>query len=276
MSSKKITIHCKYCSVKMQVFQCYKDRKYCSQECKRTDYKIRFKGKSNPNYGMKWSEEMKNQQSRTITEKYESDPEYRYSVGKSNRGKKFSNELIEKMHDHRTPESYGVKNYTPELRAKIGKRSKEKFTPEYKINIRKKFEELGYWVPLSEKSRFEIYFKEADWNRRMWDLVNTPLLETLGIFNSRTNPKGVVRDHMFSRRSGFEQGVFPIILRHPANCQIITHKNNIQKKTSRYRDRDDITLDKLFHLIEKYESDWHEHSDALDAIKRYHVGERWS
>ena len=38
-----------------------------------------------------------------------------------------------------------------------------------------------------------------------------------------------VRDHIFGRKNGFVLGVFPEIIRHPANCQIITHSDNIKK-----------------------------------------------
>ena len=44
------------------------------------------------------------------------------------------------------------------------------------------------------------------------------MLKTLGVFNSKTNVNGIVRDHIFSRAMGFKFKVFPEILRHPCNC----------------------------------------------------------
>ena len=47
----------------------------------------------------------------------------------------------------------------------------------------------------------------------MFDIITDSnqqkLLKEFGIFNSYSNTKGVVRDHMYSRLSGFKNGVFP-------------------------------------------------------------------
>ena len=52
------------------------------------------------------------------------------------------------------------------------------------------------------------------------------LLKQFGMFNIETNTKGVVRDHIYGRKSGFKEKVPPEILRHPANCEIILHSSH--------------------------------------------------
>lgn len=143
---------------------------------------------------------------------------------------------------------------------------------------RKKFEELGYWVPLEDKTDYEIYFNEANWKERLYDMVEGDekiLLETLGVFHAKTNSKGVVRDHMLSRRTGFEEGIFPEIMRHPANCQIITHSDNVKKKKTRYVDKDVLTIVELFDRIKAYELEYNEQETCLQKILDYENGKRW-
>ena len=80
----------------------------------------------------------------------------------------------------------------------------------------------GNWIPLNKKSDYEIYYKEANWICGMFDIIKDKeqlsLLNKFGVFNAFTNTKGVVRDHIYSRHSGFRDGVFPEIMRHPCNC----------------------------------------------------------
>lgn len=88
------------------------------------------------------------------------------------------------------------------------------------------------------------------------------------MFNCRKNIGGVVRDHIYSRMSGFKNKVFPEILRHPCNCQILLHSDNIKKQ-------DGITLNELFNKIKKYKGTWKEHKLCLTLIKRFENGETW-
>ena len=53
-----------------------------------------------------------------------------------------------------------------------------------------------------------------------------------------------VRDHMFSVADGFKLGVDPKIMRHPANCQLITIAEKRKKG-----DKSCITLDELLERI---------------------------
>ena len=55
------------------------------------------------------------------------------------------------------------------------------------------------------------------------------LVANHGWYHPNTNPNGVSRDHMFSIKDGYKQHVDPSILRHPANCQLLQHTNNMAK-----------------------------------------------
>lgn len=246
------------------------ERVFCSRSCASS-------GSHNPSFGSTWSLEKRERQSKIIKSKV--DEAYRWKTGSANRGKKFSPERIQKMHGHRTFESYS-RTQTDEARKKIGKASKDKFTPEYKEKIRQHFEKTGYWIPLIQISEIKLYFKYANWIDKMYDFVSDPnqlfLLKEHKVFNCRTNKKGVVRDHMFSRRSGYHLKVFPQILRHPANLQILTHSNNIKKRKDQYVDLDIINLTELFERIKTYEKEWKEQLLCIQLIERYENGERWT
>jgi hypothetical protein len=152
---------CKICGTFFQVHPSTIDRRhYCSKKCQSVGYKESMVGENNPNFGKKWAQEKRKEQSVLIKSKV--DDEYRYKAGSANRGKKFSPERIQKMHGHRNSDSYGY-NASEETKKKIGAKSKEKFTEEFNIRHRKTMEGLGYWVPLAKKTDYEIYFKEADW-----------------------------------------------------------------------------------------------------------------
>ena len=77
---------------------------------------------------------------------------------------------------------------------------------------------------------------------------------------------------MFGRKSGFDKKVFPEILRHPGNCQLITHSNNIKKSKS----NNDcvITLENLFERILLW-GDYEEQELCLSLIEKYKNGERY-
>ena len=91
------------------------------------------------------------------------------------------------------------------------------------------------------------------------------------VFNCRTNKTGVVRDHIISKITGFKLLVFPQILRHPCNCQIITHSENSSKRSKMI-----IKLEDLFEKIIYYTGNWKEQQQCLLLITRYKNGDRWS
>lgn len=254
-----------------------KKSKYCCIKCKGTYQSKNHSGSNNPNFGNSWTTEQRKNQSKIVKSKV--DDEYRLKCGSANRGKTFSKERIDRMHRHRTFDSYS-RPHTEESKKKIGQKSKEKFTDDYKKKYRQKMEELGKWVPLEEKSDYEIYFKESDWIKPMFsELYNEykNLIESYGVFDAFKNTKGVVRDHAFSRKSGFDLGVFPEILRHIENCQIILHSNNVKKNVSKNINSDSLTLEELLDKIENTNyTDWEEQEICLAKIKDYRNGKRWN
>lgn len=262
---KKICIMC------TREFYVYKNRehsaKLCSNECKHK-YQI---GINNSNYGNNWSVEQRKLQSLKFKELYKNDANYRFEVGKSNRGQKFSEDRIIRMHGHRTKESY-IRRHSAETKKIIGQKSKEKFTPKYKEKMYNKGVIGGKIIPDEEKTDFRIYQEHSRWIRKMWNLgENQELLTELGIFNAKTNKKGCVRDHILSKFDGFKLGLFPEILRHPANCMILSHCNNSSK-----REKSNISHEKLFDKIRNYDKVWEEQELVLQLITRWELGERFS
>lgn len=143
-------INCDYCG---QTFIRRITRKqklfYCSSECSRKDPKkyiwtderrLNLKdmtGENNPNFNKRWSDEQRQAASERMKQSYIDDPDKAYRSGATNRGKKFSKELVEKMHSHRSKQSYSGRHHTEESRKMIGEKSKAKWTPEYKERHRK-------------------------------------------------------------------------------------------------------------------------------------------
>jgi hypothetical protein len=65
--------------------------------------------------------------------------------------------------------------------------------------------------------------------------------------NRGNNLNGVSRDHMFSVKDGFINKISPEIIKHPANCKIMLHKDNNIKKTN-----SSISVDELLERISRW------------------------
>lgn len=65
--------------------------------------------------------------------------------------------------------------------------------------------------------------------------------------NRGNNLSGVSRDHMYSIKDGFRNNVDPSIIAHPANCCLMLHKDNNEKKT-----KSSITLEELILKIKNF------------------------
>ena len=252
---------------------------FCSKECQRKLYSIILSGERNGNYGHKWDQKLMNKVSKIVKLRYKKNPELRKKCG-ANKGKKLpeTSKKLREFYKTHTGVFLG-KKHSEKTKNIIGIKSRKKFTADYKKKQRTLFEEKGLWIKLSCKSDWEIYKKESNWKQKMFDLVLDPqqleLLKTYGVFNSYTNIKGVVRDHMYSRKSGFLNKVFPEILRHPANCQIITHADNARKGASKKISSDAITLSNLFERILAYKGHWDEQEIVEKKINDYKKGLRW-
>ena len=155
-------------------------------------------------------------------------------------------------------------------RKKIGEKSKSKFNrPGYMDSFRKVMEERGHWVPLEQKDDYGFYFDLADWDE--FALRNLDE-DSRNLFYSNT--KRYVRDHKFGRAAGFEFGVFPEILKHPVNCQILSRGENARK--SRVNELDSvITINELFGAIGEYDLPYNDHDLCLFLIFCYQNGARY-
>lgn len=75
------------------------------------------------------------------------------------------------------------------------------------------------------------------------------LLKEHGIYNTKDNTKGCVRDHLLSRRYGFDNNIATWIISHPANCEIVLHSENIRRSST---NDNIITLEELLERIENW------------------------
>ncbi len=292
MKYKRVSIQCDFCQANIEKpSNLIHKTNFCNRQCKhnyqKQPFELRFgkeraneikaklskPGELNGNYGNRWNDEQRKHLSKIIKERMK-DPNYRYATGKGNRGKKRSKEFMERWHVNR-PKNF---RHSEESKKKIGQKSKERMSDlEYMSKYRKTMEDRGHWVPLEYKDDYDVYAKESNWIEPMWNLIEDSnqlkILKEKRIFNNKTNTKGVVRDHRLGRYQGFKHGVFPEILRHPCNCQIITHSQNVKK---RHYNEGEITKEDLFDIIEKYQGIWKEHKLVLQKIKDYKNGKRWS
>jgi hypothetical protein len=287
MKSKKFFVNCAHCckeNIKQIYYTKHKPGKnyFCNRICK-TNYQknktaeellgkekaSEFKeklsklnlGKNNPNYGNKLSLEQRQNMSKIKKKYYENNPSAKWVCGSSNRGIKFSKERIEKCHGHRLKSSYSrpMKEHTKKI---IGQYSKERMNSiEYKKIIREKMENAGYWIPLDQKNFYDLYNKEANWICSMYKFVHV-----------NNAIKNKVRDHIIPRWVGYQLNVYPEILRHPINCQIISRSENTKKGFTDKQLNLDYwikKLDELIFLIQNYDNYWIEQNTALICCNNY-------
>lgn len=247
----------------------------CSFKCRWEFQKTSLQGENNPNFGKRWSEEKRKQRS-LLSKEQMKNPYFRWLAGTANRGKKFSKERCLKMHQDRSFSSYSRKP-SEETKKKIGAASAAKFTPEFKLKMRKKMEEIGVWIPESQKTDWQIYCEKSDWIDAMIYFMpkdQIDFLNEIGMFNIFNNKKGAVRDHMLSRLTGFKYCVFPELLRHPANCQLLTHKDNCKKRFV-FPEGSSQTVEELCKKIKTYDKPWKEQELCLKLVDLYETGNRY-
>lgn len=83
------------------------------------------------------------------------------------------------------------------------------------------------------------------------DKFNFNLVEDYGWYRPSThknpNLNGVSRDHIISISFGFKNNINPNIIRHPANCDLLRHKENLSKSS-----KCGMTLDELLDKIKSW------------------------
>ena len=121
--------------------------------------------------------------------------------------------------------------------------------PESKGRIRR-----SPYVKLDEKKQYYEDARFTFWVYNFPEEFELSLVEkhrwysTPGSRNGIKNVEGVSRDHMFSISEGFRLGIDPKILAHPANCQLMRHRDNKRK-----HGECSILLEKLYKKIEEWE-----------------------
>lgn len=136
----------------------------------------------------------------------------------------------------------------------------------------------GKYTHPSLKNDWEIYKGMSHFKGSIDNFIHTTeqweLFERYGLYSSKSDNKnlnGLVRDHKFSRRHGFDFKVFPEIIRHPINCILIPHRDNASKGYSSC-----ISLDQLFDDIFCYKKMWYEQKICLELIDKYLKDEQWT
>jgi hypothetical protein len=276
-----ILVNCSNCGAEIYKSPCFLKRSknlFCNNNCRVEYMKGKGTGEENPNFGKKWDSDRRKKQSDIIKSKV--DDEYRLNCARGMKGREVKTETKIKRKETMM-ERYGrlsnILKLSDEAKKKIGKKSSEKFTDEFKAKQYKTMVERGIWVPRENKDPYHFYRSISNWNCNVldFDVIGTDLFYEFGYFHPNTNTKGVVRDHRFSRISGFENLVFPEILRHPFNCEFISHGDNARKHHSKKIKSDSITIDELFEGIKKYDKEYKEQLICLRKIEQYENGLRY-
>lgn len=98
------------------------------------------------------------------------------------------------------------------------------------------------------------------------DLEN---LKEYGMFKPKENNKGWCRDHILTRRIGFELEIPVVLMRHPANMKFISHSENSKKARTdmkmMYNDKL-VLMYELIHSIIEFDGLWKEHDECIKII----------
>ena len=258
----------------------YHFNSFCSKHCQNTYNGI---GERNSNYGNTWNNEQRKHLSLIVIDRMKNDY-YRYVANQPHSKESIASkkQKLSKFAKTRVKEknSFYGKHHSQDFCQKQSKRMKAVCnTKEYQIKRRQTCEQNGQMIPLSQKTDYEIYYDLANWKYQMFDIITDEkqlqLLKDNGVFNTQSNTKGCVRDHIYSRFSGFNDKVFPEILRHPCNCQIVLNSYNIRKTSRAKRGPDDQSKEILFDKIKHYDGQWIEQKLCLKLICDYENGKRW-
>lgn len=104
---------------------------------------------------------------------------------------------------------------------------------------------------------FSLYKRLTNFNFNLADYESEfdfYLIEKHGWYsptNKNNNLSGVSRDHMLSVREGFELGIDPKLLSHPANCKLMIHNENISKNKCSSITYEEL-LERIKYFNEKY------------------------
>jgi hypothetical protein len=101
---------------------------------------------------------------------------------------------------------------------------------------------LGTYDNISEK---ETYYKACKFRIKDYSCIEGyHLLLKFGWYHPIKNKSGVSRDHRYSIYDGWANKIPPEIISHPANCQLMLHKDNVLKQKS-----SSITIEELYERV---------------------------
>jgi len=99
---------------------------------------------------------------------------------------------------------------------------------------------------INYRKRCSFKFNLKDYHNEF----NFELIEKYGWYKAKNhgdNQNGVSRDHIVSVKFGFENNIPSWIISHPANCELMRHKENVSKNK-----KCNLSLDELLIKIEKW------------------------
>jgi hypothetical protein len=107
---------------------------------------------------------------------------------------------------------------------------------------------------IKDDGSLKDYRRKCQFNFNLADYPNEynfTLIEEYGWYKAKNhgdNLNGVSRDHIVSVRYGFDNNISPDIISHPANCQLMPHKENVRKNF-----RCEMTIEELQCKIKQWE-----------------------
>lgn len=101
-----------------------------------------------------------------------------------------------------------------------------------------------------EKLNKVIYREQCQFNLAgiIEKIEGFELLKKFGMYHRTSNKTGVVRDHIVSVQYGYNFGIDPKVISHPANCKFILHSDNAKKSMMC-----GITIEELHQRINKWD-----------------------
>jgi hypothetical protein len=138
----------------------------------------------------------------------------------------------------------------------------------------------GHWMPISYQDPYRLYYKESNWIASMVEHLSESDMEkfnTFGFYGS-SNRQGYVRDHIVARKIGWLFGLPSELLRHPANLQLISHRENIKKgwqEGSKTVTDLEPMINDLIQRILDWDRSWIEQDICLTLISQMKGGVGW-
>lgn len=97
---------------------------------------------------------------------------------------------------------------------------------ECRVNFNKSQRDINVLVDYRKACSFNFSLNDYP------DSFDFSIIEKYGWYKAKNkgdNPNGVSRDHMYSVKEGFINNIDPQIIAHPANCRLITQRQNVSK-----------------------------------------------